>query len=501
MKLNWFLKSLLMEESAGDAGGGGGTGGDSTALAVTTGTDLATIDSGDGGDGAGGDSTALATTGADSAAVYEGGKLSRGTTKTFRQLETANPAARPILAEAQRALGGWAKIKSMFGPKPFDKINALRKFEKEAGGMAGLQALREASEDLVKSDELYEKADPQLIAMMTETPAAKQAFVKLFPHSVAKLRELAPMTYTRWLGMQQLHSLEKAEVSIKSKDGTVLGTEPIDIPFRLRRIVGMLPWAMDATGKFTGGTVTPEQMQTFQADLSYMFSYLDTVRAYANSTPEDLTPPKEDTSAAQIAKANKDAEDAIQNSWKVQRDAICNDIVAEEVRKQTKGMDLSSTIIADITAKSRKSINDIRKGQPDNTGKVKAFFDAKNVSGYIAYNKRIVQDHAASAVEKAVGLYARKSSRRAPAAVSAAPVAAPGTQGVAPAANAPQAGKIVKLTAQQGDQLGGRHGTRWMKQQIFPGDKGTTKEMRASGQMMLRRGNPLNLPDGTVVQF
>jgi len=491
-----------MEESGGDAGGAGGG---STALTVTTGTDVATIDGGGGdtGDGTGGDSGAAltTTTGADSEPVFEGGKLSQSATKAFRQLETANPTARNILNRAQRALGTVAKLTWMFGPKPFDKINQLRKFEKEAGGMAGLQALREANEDLVKSDELYERADPQLIAMMTETPAAKQAFVKLFPHSVAKLRELAPLTYTRWLGMQQLHSIEKAEVSIKDKNGTVIATEPIDIPFRLRRIVGMLPWSQDQNGKFTGGTVTPEQMQTFQADLSYMFSYLDMIRGFANATPEDLTPPKEDTSAARIAEAENAANTALQNSWKVQRDAICNDILAEEVRKQTKGMDLSSTIVADITAKARKSINDTRKAQPDNTGKVKSFFDAQNLSGYIAYNKRIVQDHAQSAVEKAVGLYARKSSRRAPAVATGNQPPATGTQAQPATGTQPQTGKIVKLSPQQAELLGGRHGTRWAKQALFPGDKGTTREMMQRGQQMLRKNNPLNLPDGTIVQF
>lgn len=492
MKLNWFLRSVLMEE-AGDGTGGGG-GGDSTALTVSTGTAVATTD-GDGTDDTGGGDTSVAV--ADNQQIFEGGKLSQSAAKTFRQMEKANPAARTLITEAQRAMGGWAKVKAIFGSKPFDRINQLRKLEREVGGEAGLKSMRATVEDMEKSDSLYEKADPQLIALMTESPAGKQAFVNIFPHAVAKVRELAPQTYTKWLGMQFLNTIEKLEVTLKNSAGAVISNEPIDMPFRLRRVFGQLP-PTDEHGKFVGGTMTAEQEQAIYTDLANIYAWIEKLRTWANATPEDLTPSQEDAGKGRIAEAEKAANEAVQNSWKVQRDAICNDIITEEVRKQTKGTDLSATIMADITARARKSINGIRKAKPDNERKVKAFFDSKDVKGYIAYNRGIVQDNVQAAVEKAAGLYAKKSTRRTGQPQQAAPAAtgAPAAQ-TQPAA---QAGKVTRLTPQQAEQLGGKQGTRWMKQRIG-NNPGTTTEMITKGQQMLRKGNPLNLPEGTVVQF
>lgn len=485
-----------MEEAGGDGAGGGG---DSTALVVSTGTEVAAGD----GTSDGGDSTgdgAVATLTADNEPVFEGGKLSQSASKTFRSLESANPNARTILGRAQRALGTVAKLTAMFGPKPFDRINALRKLEKEVGGAAGLQALREASDDLTLNDQLYERGDPQLIANMTEAPAAKQAFVKLFPHVVTKMRELAPKGYTRWFGAQIVSALEKLEmVTQKDADGRVIATDPIDMPFKLRRILSQLPQLQD--GKFAGGTLTAEQQHAIHADLGQIYAWVEVMRSWANATPEDMTPAKEDTSAAAVAKARQNEDNAVQDAWATKRDSICNEILSDEVRKQTKDMNLSSTIIADITARARAGVNAIRKAKPGNHQKQHGYLEAKDQKGYLAYNKGIFSDHAPETVEKAVALYAKKSSRRTPAGATAARAAAPGTAGAQSQTTA-QTGQIVKLTPQQAEKLGGRSGiTRWMKQALIPGQPGTTVDMLKQGRYVLRKGNPANLPENTIVQL
>lgn len=494
MRLNWFLRSVLMEESGTGEGGEGG-GGDSTALTVSGGTDVATID-GTRDEGTG-DGALATTTAADSEPVFEGGKLSPSASKTFRQLRTTNPTLRNVIDRSERALGTVAKLTAMFGPKPFDRINQLRKMEREVGGAAGLQALREANDDLIKSDQLYERADPQLISMMTESPAGKQAFVKIFPHSVQRMRELAPQTYTKWVGQQFLHSLEKLEVTLKKSDGAAISTEPIDMPFRLRRIFGQLP-PTDEHGRFVGGAMTADQEQAIYSDLANIYAWVEKIRSWANATPEDLTPPKEDTSAAAIAKAQKDADAATEALWAEKRDVRSNKIIDDEVSKQTKGMDLSSTLTADIAARARKSINDARKVKPDNSRKIRSFFESKDMIGYLDYNIGIVQDNVQSAVEKATALYAKKSTRRAGA---PATTAATTTTTEAAQTQPVQTGKVTRLTAQQSEAIGGKYSTRWMKQALAPGLPGTTGAMHKLGQQMLRKGNPLGLPDGTVVQF
>lgn len=509
MKLNWLWRSVLMEE-AGDGGTGGGGGGNETALATTTGTDITTTDD---GAGAGDGTTAITTTEGDAAApIFEGGKLSQSASKTFRKLEVANPDAKPLLSRAQRAFGTVAKLTAMFGPKPFDRINALRKMERELETHAyvnnegkridGLTALREINDDVAAHDDLYANSDPRLLGLMTESPAGKNAYVKLWPHVVAKLRDLAPKMYTRWLGAQTVSLIEKSPITLKSQDGKDLATEAIDLPFRLRRMVGQIPWTVDKeSGKYVGGTLTPEQVQALAWDMEFINAFVMQVRGWANETPEDLTPPKEDTSAAAVAKAQEDASQALEQAWMAKRDAICNRILEDQVREQTKGMSLSSLELANVTAAARRSVNETRRNTPDNRTKQYGYLKAKDVKGYLAYNKKIFEDHSQAAVEKAIATYAKRSTRRTPAA-SGTTGKATTTQAGAPDARQTQqqpSGQVRRLTAKESADLGGRTGTRWIKQKIG-NSPGTTTEMIFKGQHMLRAGNPLNLPEGTVVQ-
>lgn len=507
MKLNWFLRCVLMEEAGADGGVGGGGGTDSTALTVSTGTAVATEGGGD-GTGGGDGSTALATTGADSQPIIEGGRLTQSASQTFRQLEKANPQAREVIARSQRALATVAKLTEMLGSKFFERINGLRRLEQEVAKHSyvgndgkrvdGLTALRQAGEDIDRSDSLYEKADPQLIAMMTESAPGKHAFVKLFPHVVNRLHELAPKTYRRWMGMQNLHIVEKAPVTLKLQNGQE-STEEIDIPFRLRRMIGNLPWAIDKdTGTYAGGAVTPQQAQALAWDFEMLHAFMTQVRATANETPEDLTPAKEDTTAAEIATAKREAETERQGAWATKRDAICNDVLGDEVRKQTKALDLSQTIIADITSRARKAINETRRAKPDNERRQKAFFDSGDLAGYLAYNRSILEDQAQSAVEKAVQLYGRKSSRRTPATQKTVTPAAPAPAGQQKTHQAAPA-NVVMLNAEQLKKLNGSSITRFMKTAIG-NQPGTTNAMVVKREYMLKAANPWGYPEGTVVR-
>ena len=513
---NFHGTSVLMEETGGVGGGtgaGSGTGGgDSTALTVSTGTAVADAPGGSGGELSPSGDSSLQT----GESLFDAsGRMTPTTSKLVRELETANPAARSFLGRAQRALGAVAKLTSMLGPKYIDAIVGLRRFENEARwadivdpqarkalgkapfktGQDGLAALRSTAEDMERSDELYAKSDPQLLAMMTETPAAKQAYVKLWPHSVSKLRDLAPLTYTKWLGDQVLSLMEKSAVSLKTKDGKDI-TEEIDLPRRLRRMVGCLPWTTGENGAYLGGAVTPEQAQTLAWDIEFLNAFLLKVRGYASQTPEDLTPSKEDASAARIAEAERRADAATEAAWVTTRNAECNELIRAEVEKQAKGLNLSATEIANVTAKARATINEYRRSRPDNNSRIAGFKTAKNLAGYLTYNKGIVEEKAPEAVEKALASQGRRSSRRAP-----IRTAAPGT--TSPATGTQQqadtTGKIVGLTSAQAQQLRAK-GTLWMMQKIG-NQPGTTQDMIGKRQWMLKKGNPLNLPEGSIVQF
>jgi hypothetical protein len=470
----------------------------------------------DSGEGGGGGGTDLVTTQADSTPIYEGGKLSPGASKTFRSLEAANPKARSILRRALGALDTVGRMTTMLGDKPVARAKQLLTLEREVGTYAyidgdgkridGLTAIRGLDEDVKANDTMYETANPLLIQNMTESQAGKNAFVKLFPHVVSRLRDIAPKTYTKWLGAQMLHWMEKADVTIKGSGGGKGITEAIDIPFRLMRMIRQLPFGIDKdTGQYLGGAVAPEQAATLAYDIMFVQAFLENVRGYAAETPEDLTPPAEDKSVAAIAKANKEADDALQESWRVKRDIACNDILDAEIKNQTKGMNISATIIADIGARARASINKIRKAKPDNHQRQHGYLQAKDFRGYLVYNKGIFQDNAPEAVDKAVALYVKKNGRRTPAATGTAQ----NTDPAAPNAQTGQkqqqsSGQVIRLTPEQAEALGGVTSTRWYKPPI--GGKGTTTEMIRARQMVTRKtipipGYPQGLPDGSIVQF
>lgn len=495
------LFGVLMNE-AGDGGTGGG--GDSTAVTTVDNSAVATLDGGDGsgsGDGAGtGDGTVVALADANSQPIFDrSGRITQATSKAFRELETSNPTLRSILGQAQRALGTLGKLRSVLGPKPFDRIKELRDFEKEVGGRDGLAALRASVEDMDTSDSLYAKADPALLEMMTESPAGKHAFVRIWPHAVAKFSQLSPNGYTRWLGAQILNAIQKLEVVIGKDSNGKDVTEPFDLPYRLRRMYGMLP-APDAQGKAAGGSITPEQHLALISELSLIYNWTDRMRGWSNATPEDLTPQKEDTSAEAIRTAKAEADQALQESWRVKRDSVCNELLADEVAKQSKGLNLSSTDIANVKAKARASVNAIRRAQPDNNAKIQGFFDARNFDGYLKYNRRILEDNMKSEVEKALSIYGKKSTRRTAATTDTTRSQAQTQTQNTQQQNNQQQGQIVRLTLEQMKQLGGAHITKYMKQPI--GNKpGTTMEDIKKKQYVLRAPNPWKLADGTRVQL
>ena len=507
MKLNWFLHGVLMVEAGGGEGGGGGGGGDSTALAVSPGTEIAP--SGDGtGDGTGaGAGTSLDTTGADStpATIYEGGRVSRGVSQAFRKLETANPTLKRTFRQALDALDTVGRLRTMLGDKPFDKIKQLRKTEQEIATYAyvnaegkrvdGMTAIRELNDDVRAHDTMYETANPLLIESMTETPLGKFAFTKLFPHVVAKYRSLAPKAYNKWFGGGVIGWLDKAEISIKGQDDKNL-TEEIDLPRRMRRMIGCLPWTLDATTKtYSGGTVSPDQAATLAHDFMFIQAFLDRVRSYAAEQPEDLTPPKEDETAMQIAAANQKADVALDKAWRAAKAAECIPLLDTEIRKQTAALNLNATAIADITARARKAVDNRRNKQPDDMGRRAAFFKSRDMNGYLAYFRQAVVDYGPEAVTDAITASGHRANRKATAGKQAS-VAAAGAPGV----QQQQAGAIRRITADEAAKLRSG-GTRWMKPSGVGGNPGTTQDMVLKRQWMLKDGNPLKFPEGTIVQF
>lgn len=504
---DWFLRSVLMEEAGGGEGAGGG--GDSTALATTTVTDLATT--GDGtGDGADGTGTAVAA-GDDSApaAIYEGGRVSQGVSRAFRKLETANPTLRRTFRTALDALDTVGRLRTMLGDKPFDKIKQYRKLESEVAAYAyvnaegkridGITAIRELNDDVKAQDTMYETANPLLIESMTESPLGKFAFTKLFPHVVAKTRALAPKMYTRWLGAQIVNALEKLEmVTAKDGEGKVTATDPIDMPFRLRRVFTQLP-PLDVNNKFVGGQITADQQHAIHSDLAMIYSWIDAMRAWANATPEDLTPAKADENAAAMVLAQQKADVALDKAWTAAKKAECIPLLDAEIRRQTARLNLDATAIADITARARKGSDDRRNKQPDDQGRRIAFFKARDMNGFLAYHRQAVVDHGPEAVTDAIAASGHRANRKATATQTAGTTAAGAGTGQQQQQQA--SGTVRRLTPDEAAKLGGVNGTRWMKPAGIGTAPGTTQAMVMERKQMMRKGNPLNLPEGTVVQF
>ena len=506
MKLNWFFQSVLMNEAADGSGTGGG-GGDSTALTTTTGTGLATGDGAGEGVAADDTGTSVTTTRDESApiSVYEGGRVSQGVSRAFRKLEVANPTMKRMFRQAQDALDTVGRLRSMLGDKPFDKIKQLRTtaeavakyvWTDEKGNVTkGLPAITAMYEDVVAHDTMYETANPALLELMTESPLGKFAFVKLFPHVVAKLQQIAPQTYTRWLGAQMANAFTQLEVEIKNGEGKVVSKEPINVPFRMRQMYGLLPAPVE--GKIAGGAMTLIQEHELLTHFDNIYAWIEKIRAWSNATPEDLTPPKADESAAAMQKAQRDADVALDKAWTATKKAECIPLLDAEIRKQTAGLKLNATAIADITARARKSVDKRRNAQPDDQGRRIAFFKSRDMNGFLAYHRQAVENYAPEAVTDAITASGHRANRKAVTGKQADGTAKGAGQNDQQAAS----GAVRRLTPDEAAKLGGVNGTRWMKPSGIGGAPGTTQAMAMARQQMMRKGNPLNLPEGTIVQF
>lgn len=285
--MRFGILSVLMSSVgvAGPGGGGGaptpsgGDGGGSIAVIPAGGGEI--TPSGDDG-GGGGD---LAPSGDDSVAqggtfrALERGKPTKQTREALGALVQSNPEYKSLVRAIPRAFAvrdSFFQKVARFGTNPFKALDNLISFWDKSGGPRRVQELQETELDQIASDKLYADSDPQLIEQMTQTPAAKAAFVKLMPHSMKKFEELSPNAFSATMARAMLGHMKSTEMTA---DG-----DTFDIPLSVRRMsqaVAALP--KDAGEKVPGVAVLIEEAKIIGA-------YIALLQNYTKLQPEDLAP-------------------------------------------------------------------------------------------------------------------------------------------------------------------------------------------------------------------
>ena len=196
MKLNWFLRGLLLEE-AGDGGGGGGvsdSGGEGGAS-----TALATADAGGGDDGLvhSAEFTEEGTPQAEepgTAVVKAGerfvtnGKVTASGRAALESLRSISPQLAQQTVQAHLT----AEYFRREFPKGKADVQRLKQMATGYGGETGLASLKQNAEALTNLTNLYDAADPSFVDHLTADEESIAAFVKLFPSFMDRLYKASP---------------------------------------------------------------------------------------------------------------------------------------------------------------------------------------------------------------------------------------------------------------------------------------------------------------------
>jgi len=123
------------------------------------------------------------------------GKLSAAAKATIEKLKTENPT----LAKAiQRALFTEDRLRREL-PGGFKDLETLRGQIEQLGGDTGIQELQQETNGWREFDQLYTAGDPKVLEFLTETPEAKDAFLKIAPAAFEKFREANPEGYNSYV--------------------------------------------------------------------------------------------------------------------------------------------------------------------------------------------------------------------------------------------------------------------------------------------------------------
>ena len=142
--------------------------------------------------------------------AIEDGRLSKGAKAILDKVKAENPAAAKAL---QRALFAEDRLRRDL-PGGFKELESLRGHIEQLGGDTGIQEIQGELDGWRKFDEQFTAGDPKVLEFLTETPDAKDAFLRIAPSVFEKFREMNPEGYQGYMAQVFSGDLQQEEVPL-----------------------------------------------------------------------------------------------------------------------------------------------------------------------------------------------------------------------------------------------------------------------------------------------
>lgn len=333
-------------------------------------TDLAisTVDTGEVGQPAAGESTDVVT--AETAGTFRAlDARGRMLPETAAAVKTLSPQ---LAGYVSRALATAHTLHARFrGKSPWAEINRLEKLDKRLKGESGLEAIAAELSDVQENDDLFARSDPKLLDKMTETPAARAAFVKLLPHAMFKWQSIAPLSYSQYMGRFMADNMRNTAIA---EDGT-----PIDLAVRLRRIVS-LTFPVDKEGN--PRTATQIENEMLGEDLKAVQKYVSIVQGLTKLQPEELAPERTDPNDRELELSRRERQ-LVQEQWKSALNSALSRPYTEEWNKQTAGREMTAEQGERIRSLFKTRLRIVQKMVPDYAATVAELENSGDRAGFI----------------------------------------------------------------------------------------------------------------------
>ncbi len=416
-----IFEGQLFEE-AGDAGGSGGSvdtgadlgggGGGQELATIPTGGEVATQD---GTEFDGGESTQEVSR---FRPTDERGRLTKHAQEALAPLKQSSPALHKLFYRNQGIVN---KLYGMVRPgvDPFAAWAADRQLIKDIGSRVengNPASAIEALDEIAELDELYMKADPRAIDIMTSMPEGQASMVKLLPHVIARV-ENAPGGHAAILGLankiDEVKNRLMPKAAVRDMWRTVLsGIKNNGVDLAIKRMATLIP-----------------KEDPIAAEAAIALNFLASLEAAAMSTDVEAMPAatvevknEGDPLAADRQKLANDQLRFRNEQWANASRADANALFDREWAAQTKGKNFTAKDKENITILFETRMNQVYKIRfPNLKEDRKSFFESGNREGFLTYMRDVRNRSYAKALKDTIVDYRPGSKPTAAGAAAAMP--------------------------------------------------------------------------------
>lgn len=295
--------------------------------------------------------------------VLSNGTLSPEAKSAVEKLRAENPQFAEAVRKAlfaedrfQRALPGGLK-----------EISDLRSRLEQYGGEVGLNETYQEVDGWRQFDQLYTAGDPKVFDFLTESPEAKQAFLKLAPAAFERYREVHPDGYNGYIAQVLADTLEQNEV----------------------------PMAVMQLGMLLKDN--PEALAIVQQ----IYGFLQSVKGLARKPVEmpKLAAPAADTRETDLARRETMLR---RTEWGAESNQTHAELFSRQWRTQIGERKLSDVQTATVKELYGLKLAQVIKNDPDFNRNLEGYFAAHQKAGFLKYFRNFYEQAVPKALRAAI---------------------------------------------------------------------------------------------------